>query len=160
MSNPVPRIKHPDWLQKKLFERNDVCKQKKISELFTERPVRQVCRTRFVRFRSLSYISGIPIHRRGTLSLQNLTASAPWIPRGAVLRKLRRLPPPAVRSPTPCLTGWYHGSPSTPLTPSHPHKCRASKLRGVVFSDHHRPGAKTWLVHVTMMSYFLMIMSL
>ena len=32
--NPVPRIRHPDWLHKKMLERNDVFKQKKISEIF------------------------------------------------------------------------------------------------------------------------------
>ncbi|KAK7499885.1 hypothetical protein BaRGS_00008976, partial [Batillaria attramentaria] len=32
--NPVPRIPHPDWLRKKMLERNDVFKQKKISEIF------------------------------------------------------------------------------------------------------------------------------
>ena len=37
----MPRIAHPDWLQKKLLERNDVFKQKKISEIFaqTAKPV-------------------------------------------------------------------------------------------------------------------------
>ncbi|XP_069115944.1 LOW QUALITY PROTEIN: DNA polymerase epsilon catalytic subunit A-like [Argopecten irradians] len=34
VANPVPRIHHPDWLHKKLLERNDVFKQKKISEIF------------------------------------------------------------------------------------------------------------------------------
>ncbi|KAL4229089.1 hypothetical protein ACF0H5_012128 [Mactra antiquata] len=38
VSNPVPRIAHPDWLQKKLLERNDVFKQKKISEIFASAP--------------------------------------------------------------------------------------------------------------------------
>ena len=32
--NPVPRCKHPDWLHKKLLEKNDVFRQKKISEMF------------------------------------------------------------------------------------------------------------------------------
>ncbi|XP_070548417.1 DNA polymerase epsilon catalytic subunit A-like isoform X2 [Ptychodera flava] len=34
VSNPVPRVAHPDWLHKKLVEKNDVFKQKKISEMF------------------------------------------------------------------------------------------------------------------------------
>ncbi|XP_054248557.1 DNA polymerase epsilon catalytic subunit A [Indicator indicator] len=34
VKNPVPRVRHPDWLHKKLLEKNDVYKQKKISELF------------------------------------------------------------------------------------------------------------------------------
>eukprot|EP00731_Ephydatia_muelleri_P013540 Em0007g850a len=36
--NPVPRIKHPDWLHKKLLEKNDVCKQQKISSMFARLP--------------------------------------------------------------------------------------------------------------------------
>jgi DNA polymerase epsilon subunit 1 len=34
VTNPVPRVPHPPWLHKKLMERNDVFKQKKISEIF------------------------------------------------------------------------------------------------------------------------------
>ncbi|XP_059098833.1 DNA polymerase epsilon catalytic subunit A-like [Tigriopus californicus] len=33
--NPVPRIAHPDWLHKKIMEKDDVLKQRKISEMFT-----------------------------------------------------------------------------------------------------------------------------
>ena len=35
ISNPVPRIQHPDWLHKKIMEKNDTHKQRKISEMFT-----------------------------------------------------------------------------------------------------------------------------
>lgn len=38
----IPRVKHPDWLHKKLLEKNDVYKQKKISELFVLEGKRQV----------------------------------------------------------------------------------------------------------------------
>ncbi|XP_052824360.1 DNA polymerase epsilon catalytic subunit A-like [Octopus bimaculoides] len=38
VANPVPRIPHPDWLQKKLLERTDIFKQKKISEIFAPQP--------------------------------------------------------------------------------------------------------------------------
>lgn len=38
----MPRVKHPDWLHKKLLEKNDICKQKKISELFVLEGRRQV----------------------------------------------------------------------------------------------------------------------
>ncbi|CAL8327108.1 unnamed protein product, partial [Arctogadus glacialis] len=41
VKNPVPRVRHPDWLHKKLLEKNDVYKQKKISELFTSEGKRQ-----------------------------------------------------------------------------------------------------------------------
>ncbi|KAF7239874.1 DNA polymerase epsilon catalytic subunit A [Varanus komodoensis] len=41
VKNPVPRVQHPDWLHKKLLEKNDVYKQKKISELFTSEGKRQ-----------------------------------------------------------------------------------------------------------------------
>lgn len=41
ISNPVPRVQHPDWLHKKMLEKNDVFKQKKISDMFVvkEKPV-------------------------------------------------------------------------------------------------------------------------
>ena len=39
ISNPVPRIQHPDWLHKKVMEKNDVLKQRKISEMFKAKPV-------------------------------------------------------------------------------------------------------------------------
>jgi len=42
----VPRVRHPDWLHKKLLEKNDVYKQKKINELFTSEGKRQVRRVR------------------------------------------------------------------------------------------------------------------
>lgn len=42
IKNPVPRVRHPDWLHKKLLEKNDVYKQKKINELFTSEGKRQV----------------------------------------------------------------------------------------------------------------------
>ena len=40
--NPVPRIQHPEWLHKKIMEKNDTLKQRKISELFTSAPKKQV----------------------------------------------------------------------------------------------------------------------
>ena len=36
--NPVPRVLHPDWLHKKLAERNSTFKQRKIDELFSSVP--------------------------------------------------------------------------------------------------------------------------
>ena len=38
VSNPVPRIPHPEWLHKKMLEKNDVFKQKRISEMFVRLP--------------------------------------------------------------------------------------------------------------------------
>lgn len=35
--NPVPRVAHPDWLHKRLLEKNDSLKQKKITEIFSVR---------------------------------------------------------------------------------------------------------------------------
>ena len=34
LHNPVPRVAHPDWLQKRLLEKHDFNKQKRISEMF------------------------------------------------------------------------------------------------------------------------------
>ena len=38
MANPVPRIAHPDWLHKKVLERNDVFKQRRITDMFSTAP--------------------------------------------------------------------------------------------------------------------------
>lgn len=38
VANPVPRVRHPDWLHKRMLEKNDVCKQQKISEMFSRAP--------------------------------------------------------------------------------------------------------------------------
>ncbi|KAL9963852.1 hypothetical protein ACROYT_G027403 [Oculina patagonica] len=38
VSNPVPRCTHPDWLHKRLLERNDVFKQQKINAMFAPLP--------------------------------------------------------------------------------------------------------------------------
>lgn len=38
MSNPVPRVKHPDWLHKRVMEKSATHKQKKITDLFTVLP--------------------------------------------------------------------------------------------------------------------------
>ncbi|KAK2153411.1 hypothetical protein LSH36_298g04118 [Paralvinella palmiformis] len=38
VANPVPRIPHPDWLHKKMLEKNDVYKQKRINEMFVPKP--------------------------------------------------------------------------------------------------------------------------
>ncbi|CAL1292777.1 unnamed protein product [Larinioides sclopetarius] len=35
--NPVPRVAHPDWLHKRLLEKNDSLKQKKINEIFSRK---------------------------------------------------------------------------------------------------------------------------
>lgn len=43
VKNPVPRVRHPDWLHKKLLEKNDIYKQKKINELFASEGKKQVC---------------------------------------------------------------------------------------------------------------------
>ncbi|CAN8013629.1 unnamed protein product [Ixodes persulcatus] len=36
--NPVPRVAHPPWLHKRLLEKDDVLKQKRINELFSVAP--------------------------------------------------------------------------------------------------------------------------
>ena len=37
ISNPVPRIKHPDWLHKELLQRNDRFKQGQIGDFFAKK---------------------------------------------------------------------------------------------------------------------------
>ncbi|XP_018496572.1 DNA polymerase epsilon catalytic subunit A [Galendromus occidentalis] len=45
LRNPVPRVPHPSWLHKKLLEKDDVLKQKRINELFTakEKDIEDMC---------------------------------------------------------------------------------------------------------------------
>ncbi|XP_037918811.1 DNA polymerase epsilon catalytic subunit 1 [Hermetia illucens] len=38
LSNPVPRVQHPDWLHKRMLEKNDVLKQRRINEMFISKP--------------------------------------------------------------------------------------------------------------------------
>lgn len=38
VSNPVPRIQHPDWLHKRMLEKNDSLKQRRINEIFSAKP--------------------------------------------------------------------------------------------------------------------------
>uniref|UniRef100_A0A1B6LUL8 DNA polymerase epsilon catalytic subunit n=1 Tax=Graphocephala atropunctata TaxID=36148 RepID=A0A1B6LUL8_9HEMI len=38
LANPVPRVRHPDWLHKKMLEKNDTLKQRRINELFSAAP--------------------------------------------------------------------------------------------------------------------------
>ncbi|XP_046479124.1 DNA polymerase epsilon catalytic subunit 1 isoform X1 [Neodiprion pinetum] len=38
VANPVPRVKHPDWLHKKMLEKDDVLKQRRINEMFVIQP--------------------------------------------------------------------------------------------------------------------------
>jgi DNA polymerase epsilon subunit 1 len=40
VSNPVPRVVHPDWLHKRIAEKNDTFKQRRINEMFKVSPVR------------------------------------------------------------------------------------------------------------------------
>lgn len=44
VSNPVPRVPHPDWLRKKMLEKDDVFKQRRINEMFkaTAKPVQDI----------------------------------------------------------------------------------------------------------------------
>ncbi|XP_066147109.1 DNA polymerase epsilon catalytic subunit 1 [Euwallacea fornicatus] len=34
--NPVPRVRHPDWLHKKILEKNDTYKQRRITDMFSK----------------------------------------------------------------------------------------------------------------------------
>ncbi|CRK94685.1 CLUMA_CG008185, isoform A [Clunio marinus] len=57
ISNPVPRVQHPDWLHKKMLEKNDVFKQRRINDMFKAKPIRDIEDT----VGSSSTAGGIPI---------------------------------------------------------------------------------------------------
>ena len=40
--NPVPRVAHPDWLQRRINVKDDRFKQKKMTELFTKEPLAEI----------------------------------------------------------------------------------------------------------------------
>lgn len=40
--NPVPRVRHPDWLHKKMLEKNDTFKQRRITDMFSACPKPQM----------------------------------------------------------------------------------------------------------------------
>jgi len=40
--NPVPRVAHPDWLQKRINSRDDRFKQKKMTDLFEKKPLTEL----------------------------------------------------------------------------------------------------------------------
>lgn len=40
LSNPVPRVHHPEWLHKRVLQKNDTFKQRKIDDLFSIQPKR------------------------------------------------------------------------------------------------------------------------
>uniref|UniRef100_A0A670JRN3 DNA polymerase epsilon catalytic subunit n=1 Tax=Podarcis muralis TaxID=64176 RepID=A0A670JRN3_PODMU len=78
VKNPVPRVRHPDWLHKKLLEKNDMYKQKKISELFTSEGKRQVRG------------AGLSLHRVADMEDFGVTKSLqPGVP---VSNKRKRIP--------------------------------------------------------------------
>ncbi|XP_016428215.1 DNA polymerase epsilon catalytic subunit A [Sinocyclocheilus rhinocerous] len=62
VKNPVPRVRHPDWLHKKLLEKNDIYKQKKISELFTSEGKRQIAETNHPGLYKLWAVIGSDLH--------------------------------------------------------------------------------------------------
>ncbi|XP_055613279.1 DNA polymerase epsilon catalytic subunit 1 [Uranotaenia lowii] len=80
LNNPVPRVQHPDWLHKKMLEKNDTLKQRRISEMFTvkEKPI--VDMEDFGRARSPTSGPNLPIcnsKRRRTPSPEDPTAPEP-----------------------------------------------------------------------------------
>ena len=42
VQNPVPRVAHPEWLQKRIAAKDDKFKQKKMTELFEKQPLREL----------------------------------------------------------------------------------------------------------------------
>ena len=52
VANPVPRVKHPDWLHKRLLEKNDVFRQKQILDMFPRQPKPAVAEVHGINYRS------------------------------------------------------------------------------------------------------------
>uniref|UniRef100_A0A7N4NHU2 DNA polymerase epsilon catalytic subunit n=1 Tax=Sarcophilus harrisii TaxID=9305 RepID=A0A7N4NHU2_SARHA len=82
VKNPVPRVRHPDWLHKKLMEKHDIYKQKKISELFIHEGKRQVTINQ--------HPEGSQGH--GILDMEDLGVTKPLQPAVPIATKRKRVP--------------------------------------------------------------------
>ncbi|KFG87369.1 DNA polymerase epsilon [Metarhizium anisopliae] len=51
--NPVPRVPHPDWLQRRINIKDDKMKQKKLTDLFTKEPLADITNTNGSRMEDL-----------------------------------------------------------------------------------------------------------
>ncbi|XP_058812219.1 DNA polymerase epsilon catalytic subunit 1 [Topomyia yanbarensis] len=96
LNNPVPRVQHPDWLHKKMLEKNDTLKQRRISEMFTtkEKPAIGDIED-FGRSRSPSLGPNVPIvnsKRRRTPSNEEESVAA--APQPKTWREALGAPPP------------------------------------------------------------------
>lgn len=49
VSNPVPRVHHPEWLHKRVLQKNDTFKQRRINDMFTAGPKKPLEREEVVR---------------------------------------------------------------------------------------------------------------
>lgn len=94
LNNPVPRVQHPEWLHKKMLEKNDTLKQRRISEMFTvkEKPAIKDIED-LGRARSPSVGPNVPIansKRRRTPSVEEPAAT----PEAKTWREALGPPPP------------------------------------------------------------------
>ncbi|XP_062555151.1 DNA polymerase epsilon catalytic subunit 1 [Armigeres subalbatus] len=96
LNNPVPRVQHPDWLHKKMLEKNDTLKQRRISEMFTVKekpPMQDIEDLGRARSRSPSVGPNVPIansKRRRTPSTEDAAAT----PEPKTWREALGSPPP------------------------------------------------------------------
>ncbi|XP_065073055.1 DNA polymerase epsilon catalytic subunit 1 [Ochlerotatus camptorhynchus] len=98
LNNPVPRVHHPDWLHKKMLEKNDTLKQRRISEMFTmkEKPAMRDIED-LGRSRSPSVGPNVPIvnsKRRRTPSAEEPVAASAAVTVFKTWQEALGAPPP------------------------------------------------------------------
>ncbi|KAI9889150.1 MAG: DNA polymerase epsilon catalytic subunit [Vezdaea aestivalis] len=91
VKNPVPRVPHPGWLQRRINIKEDRMKQKKVTDVFEKRIVDK---------KTLSDITNLQDHRMPDLGdLEDFGSSALMKPKNGITAKMlpkRKAPEPAV----------------------------------------------------------------
>lgn len=82
VANPVPRVKHPDWLHRKMLMKADPLKQRKITTMFQAMPINEHERLSEQILRDIEDIG------------ENNDNNADILPRPMVTKKRKRDPSP------------------------------------------------------------------
>ncbi|KAI9680844.1 MAG: DNA polymerase epsilon catalytic subunit [Caeruleum heppii] len=81
--NPVPRVAHPDWLQRRINTKDDRFKQKKVTEHFVKQPMADITNVLDHRVRDLEDFGSSPLKPKNgmiTKVVQKRKASEPATP--------------------------------------------------------------------------------
>ncbi|KAI1499126.1 DNA polymerase family B [Biscogniauxia marginata] len=75
--NPVPRVAHPDWLQRRINIKDDKMKQKKLTDLFTKGPLEDITNRAGPRLDDLEDFGSKLLKPKSTTAMINASQPAP-----------------------------------------------------------------------------------